>query len=167
MRPPWRQLPHGSLPWLRTRWRASRLADLAAKMAARADAVPAELTAYLRTAGGLYLHQLSLLGLVTHLANHGHRQLAVGTLETLRDSAGKRPRGPRAAKRRALSQEEQEEGCGTPAPAAADATHPPPPPTPCTSEGLRKAARRTATLARNARVEVADARLVARHVAQN
>ena len=81
-----------------TMWRANRLADLAAKMAARADALPSEITTFLRRAGGLYLYQVSLLGVVTHLANHSQRRQDDGTLQPARDSAGKRPMGAEAPK---------------------------------------------------------------------
>ena len=89
------------ITWLA--WRANRLADALAKVAASEVRLPPAVFQWIRDAEVLQKHQAALLGWVTHEANHheiedidaegrSHRRV-------LRDSAGRRPQQPRLSRR--------------------------------------------------------------------
>ena len=74
-----------------TDWRANRLADALAKLAALSNRAPADLRRFLLTAKQLVEHSAAVLGVATHTANHFKEShwTAAGKLvqTTCRDSA--------------------------------------------------------------------------------
>jgi len=114
-----------------TDWRANRLADALAKLAALSNQAPADLKRFLLAAKHLVEHSTAVLGVATHAANNFQESCWTDAgrlvLATRRDAAppalNKGSWGPRTA------------------PPTADATGPQPPPPPDSAAAARAAAR--------------------------
>ena len=148
---------HREVTW--SMWRANRLADGLAKSAARQERVDQDLLRRLGAWRDMHLHVASVLGWVTHAANHCRVTQPDGQVATLRDAEGKRP----ARRQRRSSQQPGTAGSSGRAADAAVGEARRRPPSPTTT---RKARRRSQALHQQGREEVRQAEAIATRLAQ-
>ena len=139
-------------------WRANRLADSLAKLAARSHrARPSELQKLLNLKG-MQMHAAATLGMVTYMANHHPIPLDGGLTGHVRDACGQRPARQRPR------QPQPEQGSSLPE----SDPHPRPAKRPAQPTGhvaARKARRRASTLIQQSRAAVAEAASLASRLA--